>query len=114
MRKFVKDLWQVYLPDRATKSKHLLARDDFCLLLTSGQALSYNTEKAHACKTSSPSFHQVPDMYMLLVKTQYKLFPQALIINIIYYIDADIISAVKIHFELPFLSERFHINLKAT
>ena len=56
MRKFVKDLWQVYLPDRATKSKHLLARDDFCLLLASGQALSYNTEKAHACKTSSPSF----------------------------------------------------------
>ena len=52
-------------------------------------------------------------MCMWLVKTQYKLFPQALIINIIYYMDADIISAVKIHFELPFLSERFHINLKA-
>jgi len=36
MRKFVKDFWQVYLPGRATKSKHLLARDDFCLLRASG------------------------------------------------------------------------------
>ena len=51
-------------------------------------------------------------MCMWLVKTQYKLLPQALIINNIYYMDVDIISAVTVYFEPPFLSERFHTNLR--
>ena len=38
------NFWQAYLPYRATKSKLLLARDDFCLPRARGQALSYNTE----------------------------------------------------------------------
>ena len=52
-------------------------------------------------------------MCMWLVKTQYKLLSQALIINIIYYMDVDVISAVTTGYVIKQLVHAFSCALSS-